>query len=115
MCYLRFGVTMANSKKRVPSLEDALKQGFSELKVGEKNLEPLNQSDAPLPSETDTQSQPIQYNQKYEVIEDREEFVVSSPIQAPSSSKSEPAAEPNTTKVVHEASNAIGDDFDVEW
>lgn len=115
MWCMRFGFIMGNSKKRVPSLEDALKQGFSELKIGEKNLQPPEQSDASLPQETDAQPQPIQYNQKYEAVEDREEFVVSSPIKPPSSSNPEPATEPNTTKVVDEASSAIGDDFDVEW
>jgi hypothetical protein len=115
MCSLRFKLIMASPNKRVPSLEDALKQGFSELKIGEQNLQPPKQPDASLPQEADAQSQTIQYNQKYEAIEDREEFVVPSPLHSPSSSKSEPAAQPNTTKVVHEASSAIGDDFDVEW
>ena len=116
MCEVAADIIMSRHSKQPPSLEDALAKGFSELKIGEANLSevtpPLSEEKPqPLPSE----QHPIEYNKKYEAVEQREEFVVATPVHT----KKEPAAEevlPSTPPpVLEQASTSIGDEFDVEW
>lgn len=104
---------MSRHPKRTPSLEDALEKGFSELKVGESNLMPVEPNVAPEEANSEGQpTQPILYNQKFEAVEDREEFVVSNPV-VPAESTEEEAKK--VIDIVNEASSSIGDEFDVEW
>ena len=104
---------MSRHPKRTPSLEDALEKGFSELKVGESNLMPVEPNVAPQEANSEDQpTQPILYNQKFEAVEDREEFVVSNPV-VPAESNEEEAKK--AIDIVNEASSSIGDEFDVEW
>ncbi len=116
MCEVAADIIMSRHSKQPPSLEEALAKGFSELKIGEANLSevtpPLSEEKPqPLPSE----QHPIEYNKKYEAVEQREEFVVATPVHT----KEEPAAEevlPYTpSPVLEQASTSIGDEFDVEW
>jgi hypothetical protein len=64
---------------------------------------------------TPVEQHPIEYNKKYEAIEQREEFVVATPLHT----KTEPAAEVTQphqpSPVLKQASTSIGDEFDVEW
>ncbi len=116
MCEVSTDINMRRRPKQPPSLEDALAKGFSELKIGEANLSevapPSSDEDGqPLP----TEQHPIEYNKKYEAVEQREEFVVATPVHA----KEEPAAEEvmpsSPSPVLEQASTSIGDEFDVEW
>ena len=116
MCEVSTVTNMSRHSKQPPSLEDALEKGFSELKIGEANLSEVTppsseKKDQPLPSEL----HPIEYNKKYEAVEQREEFVVATPVHT----KEEPVAEevlPHPpSPVLEQASTSIGDEFDVEW
>lgn len=116
MCEVSADIIMSRHSKQPPSLEDALAKGFSELKIGEANLSEItppssDQTPQPLPSE----QHPIEYNKKYEAVEQREEFVVATPVHT----KEEPVAEevlPHPpSPVLEQASTSIGDEFDVEW
>lgn len=106
---------MSKHPSKVPSLEDALKAGFSELKVGEANIK--NHDDiTPQPSQKETPAeQPILYNQKFEAVEDRAEFVVNTPVQSTKNAPIAPEKPPATVEITDQASSAIGDDFDVDW
>lgn len=116
MCEVSADINMSRHQKQPPSLEDALAKGFSELKIGEANLPeatplaPIEES-PPVPVE----QRPIEYNKKYEAVEQREEFVVATPLHT----KTEPAAEVTQphqpSPVLKQASTSIGDEFDVEW
>jgi FtsZ-interacting cell division protein ZipA len=115
MCHVNLDLTMSRHQKRTPSLEDALAKGFSELKVGEDNLESAPVSPPPVSdNEEGPKQQPIAYNQKFEAVEDREEFVVATPIRAQAEIESEPTL-PTPTTITEHASTSIGDDFEVEW
>lgn len=104
---------MGRTPKRPPSLEEALEKGFSELKIGEANLQPVPDASAfPEEKEQPQVAQPILYNQKFEAVEDREEFVVNNPS---SQAKSNEQVEEVKVPVSKEASSTIGDEFDVEW
>lgn len=116
MCEVFADINMSRHKKQPPSLEDALAKGFSELKIGEANLPEitppaLTEESPPVPVE----QRPIEYNKKYEVVEQREEFVVATPVHT----KAEPVAEETPSHqpspVLEQASTSIGDEFDVEW
>jgi len=113
MCSAGLVLTMSKTPKRAPSLEDALEKGFSELKIGEANLQPTPEDNAasvePQPPEP---AQPILYNQKFEAVEDRQEFVVATPS---NQSKSEKDASKVKTLVSKDVVSTIGDEFDVEW
>ena len=115
MCMVCFPCNMSKHHSKVPSLEDALKTGFSELKVGEANIKnPENET--PVPSqEAVPAQQPILYNQKFEAVEDRAEFVVNTPVQSNQSTPKPPKDSSAGVEVVDEASSSIGDDFDVDW
>lgn len=116
MCEVSTVTNMSRHSKQPPSLEDALEKGFSELKIGEANLSEVTppsseKKDQPPPSEL----HPIEYNKKYEAVEEREEFVVATPVHT----KKEPAVEEvmvhTPSPVMEQASTSIGDEFDVEW
>lgn len=116
MCEVSAVIIMSRHPKQPPSLEDALAKGFSELKIGEANLSEVlppssDEEIQPLP----TEQHPIEYNKKYEAVEQREEFVVATPVHT----KEEPAAEEvmpsSPSPVMEQASTSIGDEFDVEW
>ena len=106
-------LTMSKTPKRAPSLEEALEKGFSELKIGEANLQPTPEHNAasvePQPPEP---VHPILYNQKFEAVEDRQEFVVANPT---NQAKPEKQADEVKTLVSKDATSTIGDEFDVEW
>jgi len=110
---------MSRHQKRTPSLEDALAKGFSELKAGEANLPPIEDEQAAyqIPSaEPSTEPQPILYNKTYEVVEDREEFVVANPNQDQEiTSQSSVPEDKSKSEVIDVASSVLGDEFDVEW
>ena len=113
MCSAGLVPTMSKTPKRAPTLEEALKKGFSELKIGEANLQPAPEDNAasvePQPPEP---AQPILYNQKFEAVEDRQEFVVAKP-----TNQAKPEEEANEVKtlVSKDVVSTIGDEFDVEW
>jgi len=116
MCEVFADTIMSRHQKQPPSLEDALAKGFSELKIGEANLPEatppvLTEESQPVPSE----QHPIEYNKKYEAIENREEFVVATPVHTKAEPAPEEALPHQPSPVLEQASTSIGDEFDVEW
>jgi hypothetical protein len=116
MCEVSADINMSRHQKQPPSLEDALAKGFSELKIGEANLPeatppaPIEES-PPVPVE----QRPIEYNKKYEAVEQREEFVVATPVHTNTDSATEEILLHQPSPVQEQASTSIGDEFDVEW
>ena len=113
MCSAGLDPNMSKTPKRAPSLEEALEKGFSELKIGEANLQPAPEAnDAPVEPQPPEPAQPILYNQKFEAVEDRQEFVVANPT---NQAKPQKVANEVKTLVSKDVASTIGDEFDVEW
>jgi hypothetical protein len=116
MCEVFAVSNMSRHQKQPPSLEDALAKGFSELKIGEANLPEVT-----LPAVTEdgqpppVEQHPIEYNKKYEAVEQREEFVVATPVQTNADPATEERLPHQPSPVLEQASTSIGDEFDVEW
>ena len=115
MCMVCFPCNMSKHHSKVPSLEDALKTGFSELKVGEANIKNLENETPPPSHEVVPAQRPILYNQKFEAVEDRAEFVVNTPVQSDQNTPKDLKKSSVGVEVIDKASSAIGDDFDVDW
>ena len=116
MCH---GMTVADMRrdlKHPPSLEDGVAKGFSELKSGGANLPEVT---PPAVTEdgqpTPVEQHPIEYNKKYEAVEQREEFVVATPVQTNAVPATEERLPHQPSPVLEQASTSIGDEFDVEW
>ena len=110
-------------KGEIPSLENALESGFSELKSGEENIK-VEKSENPS---TENIGYDHSYGLKINSEEKRERFI-SKPIKATKTIVEKPidvkieqkgAVETpvvkNKKEVLDSPSSNIGDDFDVSW
>ena len=106
---------MSRQNKQAPSLEDALAKGFSELKIGEANLPKMDAKEVTEESQKEIIVRQVEYNKVYEAVEDREEFVVSPPVQTKAVKSESADVKEETISVPQQASSTIGDEFDVDW
>jgi len=110
-------------KDEIPSLENALESGFSELKSGEENIKVETGENKNKESARYDHS----YGLKIDAKETREKFI-SRPITATKKTVEEPIdAKPNNekkvespvvkeeNKILDSPTSNIGDDFDVSW
>ena len=110
-------------KDEIPSLENALESGFSELKSGEQNIKVENKKNQSKENDEYDRS----YGLKIDAEENRERFI-SKPIKAtktivekPIDIKveqekiSETPVVENKKKILNSPTSNIGDDFDVSW
>lgn len=106
---------MKRYAKGGPNLDDVLSKGFSELKIGEENIV-TKKSDEPVVDEPSRVSKPIEYGKKIQAKEDRESFVVTAPVNKPSSGTEKRNQSTETKQdIVKTPTSQLGDDFDVEW
>ena len=110
-------------KDEIPSLENALESGFSELKSGEQNIKVEKKKNQSKKNDEYDRS----YGLKIDAEENRERFI-SKPIKAtktivekPIDSKveqkkvSSTPVDKNKKEILDSPTSNIGDDFDVSW
>ena len=106
------GGNMKRPAKGGPNLDDALSEGFSEMKIGEENIVTVPTFE-PDESEESLVSKPIEYGKKIQTKEDRESFVVTAPLtETATKAEESPDIKPEILKT---PTSQLGDDFDVEW
>ena len=108
-------MSMKGPPSDTPNLDDILERDFAELKVGEANIQLEETTPSEAPSEAPV-VKPIVYNQRIDVVEDREAFAVAAPAaSATSQTDDEEKPEPAKQEVLKEPTSTLGDDFDVDW